>query len=116
MGERPLCHAASLLPQLAGRIDYEGMRFPGGTGKLDGRPSDYIAKLYTDIVCLWPPAIRNAIELVGENRIMFGSDYPFWESAGSIDALAEVELEADTRVAIQSSNARTIYGLEEAGS
>ncbi len=111
-----LCHAASLLPQLAGRLDYESMRFPGGIGKSEGRPSDYVSKLYSDIVCLWPPAIRNAIALVGPDQIMFGSDYPFWESAGSIDALAEVELEGDTRTAIHSSNACALYGLDGAGS
>ena len=107
-----LCHAASLLPQVAGRLDYESMRFPGGMGKIEGRPSDYVAKIYTDIVCLWPPAIQNAIALVGSDHVMFGTDYAFWEPAGSIKAFAEVELDEKTRTAIESSNACAFYGLD----
>jgi predicted TIM-barrel fold metal-dependent hydrolase len=107
-----LCHAASLLPQVAGRLDYESMRFPGGMGNIEGRPTDYISKIYTDIVCLWPSAIENAIALVGQDHMMFGSDYSFWEAAASIESFGKVELTDDVRAAIESSNAEAFYGLD----
>lgn len=109
-----LCHAGSLLPQLAGRIDYEGTRFPGGTGKLDALPSERIAQLYTDVVCAWPPALRSAVELVGAERVMFGSDYPFWEAGASVDALAGADLSPEDTAAIEAGNAARLFGLEAA--
>jgi predicted TIM-barrel fold metal-dependent hydrolase len=109
-----LCHAGSLLPQLAGRIDYEGTRFPGGTGKLEALPSERIAQLYTDTVCVWPPALRSTIELVGGEHVMFGSDYPFWEARATVDALTRAELAPEASAAIEAGNAARLFGLEGA--
>ncbi|MGI9556347.1 MAG: amidohydrolase family protein [Solirubrobacterales bacterium] len=106
-----LCHAGSLLPQVAGRLDYESMRFPGGLGKTEGRPTDYLAKIYTDIVCLWPSAIENAIALVGPDHMMFGTDYSFWEMAPALEAFSKVGVDDEVRAAISSANARAFYGL-----
>lgn len=107
-----LCHAASLLPQLAGRIDYEGTRFPGGTGKLEALPSERIAQLYTDTVCVWPPALRSTLELVGAERMMFGSDYPFWEARASVEAVSKAGLAPETLAAIEAGNAIRLFGLD----
>jgi predicted TIM-barrel fold metal-dependent hydrolase len=106
-----LCHAASLLPQIAGRIDYEGTRFPGGTGKLEALPSERLAQLYTDTVCVWPPALRSTLALVGDERVMFGSDYPFWNAEPSVDAVARAELAAGTRDAVEAGNAERLFSL-----
>ena len=106
-----LCHAGSLLPQLAGRIDYEGTRFPGGTGQLEALPSERIRQLYTDTVCVWPPALRSAIDLVGPKRVMFGSDYPFWQAEASIAAVLDAGLGAETLTAIEHENASRLFGL-----
>lgn len=106
-----LCHAASLLPQLAGRIDYEGTRFPGGTGKLETLPSERIGQLYTDTVCVWEPALRSAIALVGPERMMFGSDYPFWHAEATIEMLDGARFDGDLRSAIESENAIRLYDL-----
>ncbi len=107
-----LCHAGSLLPQLAGRIDYECGRFPGGTGQLEAKPSDRIAGLYTDTVCNSPSALRSALELVGPERIMFGSDYPFWESADAVEVLTAADLSPRVRTGVESANAAHLFGLD----
>lgn len=107
-----LCHAASLLAQLAGRIDYEATRFPGGTGQLEALPSERIAQLYTDTVCVWPPALRSTLELVGEERVMFGSDYPFWDPQASVKTVSEAGLAAETLTAIEAGNAVRLFGLD----
>lgn len=109
-----LCHAGSLLPQLAGRIDYEGTRFPGGTGKLEALPSERIAQLYTDTVCVWPPALRSTLALVGDDRVMFGSDYPFWDAPAGVDTVARAELAPETRAAVEAGNAARLFGLDRA--
>ncbi|MQA73378.1 MAG: amidohydrolase family protein [Solirubrobacterales bacterium] len=106
-----LCHAASLLPQLAGRIDHECTRFPGGTGKLDALPSERIARLYTDSVCVWPAALRSTIELVGSERVMFGSDYPFWRARSTVEMLDASGLGAEPRSALEARNAIRLFEL-----
>jgi predicted TIM-barrel fold metal-dependent hydrolase len=108
-----LCHAGSLLPHLAGRIDYEGSRFPGGHGRLEAPPSERLAQLYTDTVCGWPPALRSVFELVGTDRVMFGSDYPFWEAAKTVQTVAASELDPSTRARVEAANAVRLFGLQD---
>jgi predicted TIM-barrel fold metal-dependent hydrolase len=107
-----LCHTASLLPQIAGRIDHEGSRFPGGWGKLDAAPSERIAQVFTDTVCGWPPALRSTLELVGEERVMFGSDYPFWDAHVTVETVANTGLDAELLAAIEAGNAARLFGLD----
>lgn len=87
-------------------------RFPGGTGRLEAKPSDRIAGLYTDTVCNSPSALRSALELVGPERIMFGSDYPFWESADAVEVLTAADLSPRVRTAIESASAAHLFGLD----
>ena len=106
-----LCHAGSLLPQLAGRIDYESERHGArGLGTLDGRPSERMRLLYTDVVSAWPPALRSTAELVGTERMMFGSDYPFWEHSRSREALDGAGFQPDEVGRIERDNAASLFG------
>ena len=54
-----LSHAGSLLPYVIERIDFQAGLFAQDVAKLSGAPSEYIAKLYTDLVCSWVPALRD---------------------------------------------------------
>ncbi|MGZ4202594.1 MAG: amidohydrolase family protein, partial [Thermoleophilaceae bacterium] len=110
-----LAHAGSLIPQLVGRIDYEAERLPGGTGKLSVAPSEALALLHTDSVCVWPPALRSTLAFLGPERVMFGSDYPFWEPERSLRTLADAGLEENVAEGIRSANAGRLFGLERAG-
>lgn len=109
-----LCHAGSLLPQLAGRADCECTRL-AGTGKLEALPSERFARLYTDTVCAWPAALRSALELVGPERVMFGSDYPFWEAQPATDTVSQAGLSPAVRSAIDAENAARLFGLGRSG-
>lgn len=106
-----LSHAGSLLPQLAGRVDYEAERHGAhGLGALDGLPSERIRLLYTDVVCAWAPALRSTLELLGPDRIMFGSDYPFWEHGRSHAALRDAGFPDETVARIERDNAIRLFG------
>jgi predicted TIM-barrel fold metal-dependent hydrolase len=107
-----LAHAGSLLPQLAGRVDYEAERAPGGVGAVTGRPSDALRLIYTDTVCVWPPALRSALELMGPERVMFGSDYPFWDPRRTLATIAESGLDAEISAQVAFRTARSVFGLE----
>lgn len=109
-----LAHSASLLPQLVGRIDYEAARLPNGTGKLTVAPSEALARIYTDCVCVWPPALRSTLDFLGPERVMFGSDYPFWDPARSLASLRDAGLPRGVVETIQAGNARRLFGLGDA--
>jgi predicted TIM-barrel fold metal-dependent hydrolase len=72
-----LAHTGGTLPFLAGRLD--------ACTKVDERArrnlrkpfSEYLRMMYFDGVAYHAPAIRCALELVGPERIVFGTDHPF---------------------------------------
>ena len=108
-----LAHAGSLLPQLAGRIDYEAERHANGRGALSVNPSEQLRLLYTDCVCVWPPALRSTLALLGEDRVMFGSDYPFWDPLRSFETVERSGFGDELRTALMSGNAQRLFGLGE---
>ena len=106
-----LSHAGSLIPQLVGRIDYEAARMPNGMGKLSTPPSETLALLYTDSVCVWPPALRSTLDFLGADRVMYGSDYPFWDPQLSFDALEGAGVDGDVLERVSSANAQRLFRL-----
>jgi predicted TIM-barrel fold metal-dependent hydrolase len=111
-----LSHVASLIPFVVGRIDYEAERHRdvGGWGALSSPPSEHLRLLYTDIVSDWPPAVRLTVEFLGAERVMYGSDYPFWDPVRSTAALAECGFGEETRRAIECGTADAVFGLDAA--
>ena len=105
-----LAHVGSLIPYLVGRIDYESTRM-GQLGELSVRPSEHLKQLYTDTICVWPPALKLALDFFGANKVMFGSDQPFWDPALTFDTLAAAELTPEVDEAVKSGNAGSLYGL-----
>jgi len=106
-----LAHAGSLLPQLVGRIDYEAARHDGAARNLSMKPSEALANVYTDCICVWPAALRSTLEFFGPERLMYGSDYPFWDPRLSFDTLADCGFSDELTEAIASRNAATVMGV-----
>lgn len=105
-------HAASLIPYFLGRIDHFGVARPGSTGDISGLASDHVRKFFTDTVCDWPPALKLSLEFFGVDRIMFGTDHPFWPMTTARNVLDAVDLSAADRAKIESENAVRLFGLE----
>jgi predicted TIM-barrel fold metal-dependent hydrolase len=101
-------HTASLIPWLVGRIDYEAARMPNGLGALTEAPSVHLRRLYADIVSDWTPAVRLLADFLGGDRVMYGSDYPFWDPARATRTLEEAGL--DDRV--RAGTARALFRLD----
>jgi aminocarboxymuconate-semialdehyde decarboxylase len=100
-------HLGSVLPFLLGRIDYEAANVPGGTGALSEPPSEHLRRLYVDSVCAWPPALRLALEVFGEERVLFGSDAPFWRVPDGVETVRAVGAAAE----IRHGNADALFRL-----
>jgi predicted TIM-barrel fold metal-dependent hydrolase len=108
-----LAHAGSLLPILMGRVDREYARNALPCSLPEGRrPSDYLSRLYTDTIAGSPRALELAIELLGADRVCFGSDYPFGNQREALDLVLAASLPEQTVSAICGQNAAELFGLE----
>jgi predicted TIM-barrel fold metal-dependent hydrolase len=105
-------HTASLIPWLVGRIDYEGERMPNGFGVLSEKPSVHLKKLYADIVSDFAPAVRLLVDLLGPDRVMYGSDYPFWDPDRSTRVLGEVGLAPGALERVRRGTAAALFRLD----
>ncbi len=81
-----LGHAGSLLPQLAGRIDLEARRNPAVRGRLSVPPNEHL-------------------------RLMFGSDFPFWDHKPSIEAISELARAGHLPAGVRADNAARVFQL-----
>ncbi|WP_405970786.1 amidohydrolase [Streptomyces sp. NBC_00988] len=104
-----VCHAGSLLPYQAGRIDHQAMNRPGGHGPIAGTPSEELRKLYTDSVCLHPPTLRYVVDFFGASKVMMGSDHPQWSMAGGVSTVRDTRLSADERALVESGTAAALF-------
>jgi len=106
-------HAGSLIPYFVGRIDHFGrVQRPGSTGAITGPASDHIRKLYVDTVSEWPPAVRLCCDFFGVDRIMHGTDHPFWPMALGPRLLGQLELSAEDRAKIEHKNAARVFQIQ----
>ena len=75
-------HIGGALPMLPGRLDFgyelrEDKSFgPWEPDVMTRPPSTYIRQLYFDTMGFHPPAIKCAVETVGVDHVVFGSDFP----------------------------------------
>lgn len=107
-----LPHMGSTIPYLIGRIDYESGRLPGGRGSIPRAPSEYFKSVYVDTVTLHIPAMQCAYETIGIERIVFGSDYPFWDVPIQIRDIENWGIPKEEKEKIYSKNAIKILRLD----
>lgn len=106
-------HSGSLLPQLAGRIELEYRRGAITNTLPDGRsPADYLALLYTDSVAGSAGPLGAALDLFGPSRVMFGSDYPFWDPVDSVTLLEEPRLKGPEGERVRGLTAMEIFRID----
>lgn len=95
-----VAHSGGVLPFLAGRLDSCVEHDPHVCNRLNKKPSDYLKSLYYDAVNYHAPGLKCLHDLVGRDRVMFGTDNPFfppldgngrWASVdNNLDAIAQV--------------------------
>lgn len=76
-----LAHGGGFLPYQIDRLDKGYEQWPEVARGLRGAPRDYLRRFWFDTVLLNPAALRLLVELVGEDRVVPGSDFPFDLSA-----------------------------------
>lgn len=71
-------HGGGAFPGTIGRIEH-GFRVRPDLCAVDNdvKPREYLGRFYVDSLVHDPTALRLLLEVIGENRIALGSDYPF---------------------------------------
>uniref|UniRef100_A0A831TIS3 Amidohydrolase n=1 Tax=Thermorudis peleae TaxID=1382356 RepID=A0A831TIS3_9BACT len=104
-------HLGASIPYLAGRLDIGYRSYPD-CQRIPCPPSEYIRRLYLDTVSFHEPALRCALETVGPDRIVFGSDYPHViGDVGSAARSVEATVPSDSRERILGGTAARLFGL-----
>jgi predicted TIM-barrel fold metal-dependent hydrolase len=75
-----VAHGGGTLPFLAARLDVAWRSDRTARERLDVAPSEQLASLYVDAVLYHPRALHAAAELVGADRMLFGTDHPFFSA------------------------------------
>jgi aminocarboxymuconate-semialdehyde decarboxylase len=109
-----LVHAGGFLPYQIGRLDH-GWNVRGEPKeRISRRPSDYIDRFYFDTITHNDSALRWLIDLVGDRRVVMGTDLPFdmadEDPLGRLDRVLDDGVE---RERVTASNARALFGLHD---
>jgi aminocarboxymuconate-semialdehyde decarboxylase len=104
-------HLGAAAPYIAGRLDIGYRSYPDCLG-IERPPSDYLKRMYLDTVSFHVPALHCAIETVGADRILFGSDYPhvIGDITGAT-AVIEQSVPADALSGILGDSAVALFGI-----
>jgi len=107
-----LSHLGGVLPYLAQRIDDQWQSFPPFMrGTIDRPPTNYFRNIYVDTVNNFPPTYALAKQLFGTDRIMFGTDYPFLDSANCVNCVANLDFVEEEKAMMFGENARKIFHI-----
>jgi aminocarboxymuconate-semialdehyde decarboxylase len=103
-------HLGGAIPSLLPRLDQGYRDFPQCRTKIDEPPSFYLKKLYFDTVSAGPSTLAFVRDLVGVDRIAFGSDYPHLPGSmsGAVATLESSELSEAEKTRMFSGTALSI--------
>jgi aminocarboxymuconate-semialdehyde decarboxylase len=117
---RLLCaHAGGAICTIADRLDFgHELRHyrplgPWGEVELSDPPSSHVARLYLDTVTYGTAALRPALERVGPERLLYGSDRPPvpLPPERTIGYVRDLGLARDQEEAVLGVNARRLFAL-----
>ena len=109
-----LVHGGGFLPYHIGRFDrgHAGRDEVRADGA--GRPSGYLRRFHYDTLVQFPRALAYLVDAVGADRVLLGSDHPFWMGDPEPrTVVSEAGLGADARRLILGDNAARLFKLAE---
>jgi aminocarboxymuconate-semialdehyde decarboxylase len=103
-----LAHGGGALPAMIGRLD-KGATITGMTVDSPELPSRLARQLWCDSLTYNRKALHAAVEVFGNDHVVFGSDYPFQAMPEPLDDIVTT-LPADLRRRICRTNLEEQYG------
>ena len=107
-----LAHGGGFFPYQVGRFDQAYRNVQETSAVAAQRPSAYLGGFFYDTIVHDPTALRFLIDLVGVERLLLGSDYPF--PVGDLAPLQVLEstgLSTDDRAKVAGGNAQLLFRL-----
>jgi aminocarboxymuconate-semialdehyde decarboxylase len=81
--------------------------------RLQQPPAEYFQRFYADTSGESSVAIRAALEFLGPEHMLLGSDAPFVAPVGHLETLAYMQLPPDQRALLLAGNAERMLGVAE---
>lgn len=102
-------HTGGALLTLLERLDNGYRIFPDCRQHISRLPSEYARKLYYDTCSFYGPAIMLAHEVVGPERLLWGTDDPFID--GGMAHVDSLPIGKEDKAMILGGNASKIFGI-----
>jgi aminocarboxymuconate-semialdehyde decarboxylase len=74
-------HGGGMLPYQVGRLDYHARVFATGDQALPRAVDEYLSSFYFDTVVHDPRGLQLLVDVMGEDNVVMGSNYPGWDNA-----------------------------------
>ena len=108
-----LAHLGGAIPYLAERLDRGYYAFADCRTNISRPPTEYLRQFYYDTVNFDVRALRLAIDFVGPDHLVAGSDYP--HQIGSLErmlqSIEQLDLSVEAKTGILGANASRLLGL-----
>ena len=106
-------HGGGYLPLYISRSD-RGHEVRSEAQGCQHRPSHYLRRnVWCDCVVFEPDHLQRLVDVVGSDRVVVGTDYPFGKGMGSFDVHPLLaNFDEETRDRILGGNAADLIGLE----
>jgi predicted TIM-barrel fold metal-dependent hydrolase len=104
-------HVGGVLPYMIGRIDYQTEKMGRKPEHIIDAPSEYLKRVYFDTCSPSAPAIKFAIDFIGAQRTLFGSDHPWVDPQMFIDIINGLDISEPDKAVIFSQNAQQLFKL-----
>jgi aminocarboxymuconate-semialdehyde decarboxylase len=102
-----LGHLGGTLPYVVERLDRGFEAYPECRERISRPPSEYLRQMYLDTVNFQPRSLRLALDLMGPERLVFGTDYP--HQVGYIDralqTVRDLPIDGAAQAAVRGGNA-----------
>jgi aminocarboxymuconate-semialdehyde decarboxylase len=108
-----LVHGGGFLPYHVGRFDRAHAARPEARADGAGVPHGYLRRFHYDSLVQSAPALAYLAQVVGHDRVLLGSDHPFWlGDPEPVRVVREAGLAAEAQAAILGGNAARLFRLD----
>lgn len=107
-----LANLGGVFPFIAERLDQYWERVHAAERPLPVRPTEALRRFFLETASAHPAAIRMTAEVVGVDRLVFGSDYPSFDFVRAVETVRNCGLPPAEIDSILSGNARRLVDVQ----